>query len=106
MFIAGCCSVGLSERGALGFSNEKSLMYWPSTLSCGCAVWAFGACASPPFPGIRHPRCCSARLANMAPALEQARLPLASALLAARLGSSMVVLRQPPLLCGARLWIA
>src|ERR1700730_16971647 len=44
MLIAGCCWGGVSERGALGFSNEKSLMYWVSTLSCG-SFSGFG----PPF---------------------------------------------------------
>src|SRR5215468_2730356 len=43
MLIAGWASLGASERGAFGFSNEKSLMYCPSTLSdgaccCGCGV--------------------------------------------------------------------
>src|SRR5438552_18338270 len=43
MLIAGWFSLGASERGAFGFSNEKSLMYCPSTLSegaccCGCGV--------------------------------------------------------------------
>src|ERR1700674_3150900 len=35
MLIAGGCAGGRSELGALGFSKEKSLMYWPSTLSEG-----------------------------------------------------------------------
>src|SRR3954470_17633819 len=43
MLIAGWFSLGARERGAFGFSNEKSLMYCPSTLSdgaccCGCGV--------------------------------------------------------------------
>src|SRR5579871_348453 len=34
MLMAGCC-FGSNERGAFGFSNEKSFMYWASTLSWG-----------------------------------------------------------------------
>src|ERR1700746_12 len=44
MLSAGCCGGGVSERGALGFSNEKSLMYCVNTLSCG-SFSGFG----PPF---------------------------------------------------------
>src|SRR5215470_12528636 len=44
MLIAGGCWGGVSERGALGFSNEKSLMYCVNTLSCG-SFSGFG----PPF---------------------------------------------------------
>src|SRR5690242_5928836 len=44
MLIDGCCCGGERERGALGFSNEKSLMYCVSTLSCG----TFSG-AGPPF---------------------------------------------------------
>src|SRR6185437_4321836 len=35
MLIAGCCDCGASEPGALGFSNDRSLVYCASTLSCG-----------------------------------------------------------------------
>src|ERR1043166_3978570 len=38
-----------SERGAFGFSNERSFTYWASTLSCG-AAWVAGAPASAPPP--------------------------------------------------------
>src|SRR6516164_2773654 len=36
MLIEGGVWLGPSERGAFGFSNEKSLMYCAITLSCGC----------------------------------------------------------------------
>src|SRR6185503_19983979 len=36
MLICGCWA-RLSDCGAFGFSNEKSLMYCATTLSCGCA---------------------------------------------------------------------
>ena len=47
--MAGWVWLGASERGAFGFSNEKSLMYWPSTLSCGAVCCCGGCCASPPL---------------------------------------------------------
>ena len=40
MLIFGCCCCGCSERGAFGFSNDRSLMYWPRTLSCGGCLLA------------------------------------------------------------------
>src|SRR5215471_10269558 len=52
MLIAGWAWVGASERGAFGFSNEKSLMYWPSTLSCAWPGWGPGPCGGPPLPGV------------------------------------------------------
>src|SRR5262249_20946748 len=47
MLIVGWFWLGASERGAFGFSNEKSLMYRPSTLRAGapgsgCGCGAFG----------------------------------------------------------------
>src|SRR5205085_8940594 len=39
MLIAGCCCCGCNEVGAFGFSNDRSLVYWASTLSWG------GACS-------------------------------------------------------------
>src|SRR5262245_19938739 len=53
MLIVGCCCEGISERGAFGFSNEKSLTYCANTLSWGglspaCAV----APAGPPLVGM------------------------------------------------------
>ena len=36
MAICGCVLPAVSERGAFGFSNERSLMYCATTLSCGC----------------------------------------------------------------------
>src|SRR5215468_2266145 len=60
MLMAGCCWLGCSERGALGFSNDRSLTYWARTLSCaGAACWP-PACppawsppaACPPLVGI------------------------------------------------------
>ena len=39
--------IGASDRGAFGFSNEKSLMNWPSTLSWGAFSCACGC--SPPL---------------------------------------------------------
>src|SRR5207344_3591492 len=58
MLMAGCVCVGASERGAFGFSNDKSFTYWPRTLSCAwlCCAWpscAFGFCGGPPLPGVR-----------------------------------------------------
>src|SRR5436189_44138 len=55
------------ERAALGFSNERSLTYWASTLSCGGACSASAAPAGgPPLVdamklssgGPRHDRRC------------------------------------------------
>src|SRR5215510_190798 len=49
MLIAGCCWLGCSERGAFGFSNERSLMYCARTLSCaGACCWPAWAPAAPP----------------------------------------------------------
>src|SRR6185295_3768356 len=39
MLMAGCCCCGAREEGAFGFSNDRSLVYWASTLSWG------GACS-------------------------------------------------------------
>src|SRR5215216_4738001 len=50
MLMLGCCWVGVSERGAFGFSNEKSLIYWAKTLSCG----GFSG-AGPPFVELAIP---------------------------------------------------
>ena len=48
----GALSLGRSERGAPGFSKERSLMYWPSTWMPGCC-WALrrrrAAGRRPPF---------------------------------------------------------
>src|SRR5215468_6778347 len=56
MLMAGCCWLGCSERGALGFSNDRSLTYCARTLSCGgAACWPPPACppaAWPPFVGM------------------------------------------------------
>src|ERR1043165_158765 len=49
MLICGCVCCCCSERGAFGFSNERSFTYWASTLSCG-AAWFAGAPASAPPP--------------------------------------------------------
>src|SRR5262245_32299409 len=37
MLIAGCCCCCCKELGAFGFSNDRSLVYWASTLSWGGA---------------------------------------------------------------------
>src|SRR5947209_15405818 len=37
MLIFGCCCCCCSERGAFGFSNDRSFTYCASTLSCGGA---------------------------------------------------------------------
>src|SRR5215831_18205350 len=56
MLIAGCVWLGAKERGAFGFSNEKSLMYCPSTLSCAWPCGALGLGpglgAGPPLPPV------------------------------------------------------
>src|SRR5215831_19209778 len=52
MLIAGCACGGVKERGAFGFSNEKSLMYWPSTLSCAWPCGALALGAGPPLPPV------------------------------------------------------
>src|SRR2546430_10781517 len=52
MSIAGCVWLGAKERGAFGFSNEKSLMYWPSTLSCAWPCGALALGAGPPLPPV------------------------------------------------------
>src|SRR3954471_24573798 len=43
MLIAGCCVCGASELGAFGFSNDRSLVYCASTLSCGGGAASGGA---------------------------------------------------------------
>src|SRR4051794_22410810 len=45
MLIAGCCCCGASDAGALGFSNERSLVYWARTFS-----WGGGASGGAPLP--------------------------------------------------------
>src|SRR5918998_6079583 len=42
MPICGCCCWGWSERGAFGFSKEKSLAYWARALRDGAlaSAWA------------------------------------------------------------------
>src|SRR5215510_8403969 len=57
MLIAGWFSAGASERGAFGFSNEKSLMYCPSTLSDGACCCGCGGGVGPPLVlvMIRYP---------------------------------------------------
>src|SRR5436853_1791285 len=50
MFSAGWVWLGASERGAFGFSNEKSFTYCPSTLSCGRVCWSCGGCE--PWPPL------------------------------------------------------
>src|SRR5215510_4639793 len=56
MLIAGCVWLGAKERGAFGFSNEKFLMYCPSTLSCAWPCGALGLGpglgAGPPLPPV------------------------------------------------------
>src|SRR5262249_30438326 len=52
MLIAGCVWLGAKERGAFGFSNEKSLMYCPSTLSCAWPCGALWPGAGPPLPPV------------------------------------------------------
>src|SRR6516164_4604064 len=52
MLIAGCVWLGAKERGAFGFSNEKSLMYCPSTLSCAWPCGALALGAGPPLPPV------------------------------------------------------
>src|SRR4029077_11566037 len=37
MLIFGACACCCSERGAFGFSNDRSFTYWARTLSCGGA---------------------------------------------------------------------
>src|ERR1700694_829172 len=71
--------LGANERGALGFSNEKSLMYWPSTLSCGGFCCACGS--SPPLVAMvmnptsaRPPDLSSGGVANIGPRHEQGYL--------------------------------
>src|SRR5215471_6596453 len=73
MLMDGDVWLGPSERGAFGFSNEKSLMYWASTLSCGSG-------RSPPLvavviePSARKRLCARlhpARLANIGARHEQ-----------------------------------
>src|SRR5262245_327469 len=84
MLIPGCCADDCSERGAFGFSNEKSLMYWAVRLRLGMApVCAGGTPPSgcgPPLVGfamsfyvLLHPWNVSqsARVANTGPGGEQ-----------------------------------
>src|SRR5215813_655914 len=52
MLIAGCVWLGAKERGAFGFSNEKSLMYCPSTLSCAWPCGGLALGAGPPLPPV------------------------------------------------------
>ena len=52
MLIAGWVWFGASERGAFGFSNEKSLMYWPRTLSCGRGLLRLRAGSVPAWPPL------------------------------------------------------
>src|SRR2546423_8621128 len=47
IFGAPCCCC--SERGAFGFSNDKSLTYWARTLSCGAAWLASAPAGGPPL---------------------------------------------------------
>src|ERR1700722_18028851 len=47
MLMAGGLWRGANDGCAFGFSNEKSLMYWASTLSCGAFCCACGC--SPPL---------------------------------------------------------
>src|SRR3954468_801289 len=48
MPICGCWLAVISDRGGFGFSNDRSLMYCATTLSCGC-VSSAGASAGPPL---------------------------------------------------------
>src|ERR1700731_503441 len=43
MLIAGCCCCGVSEPGALGFSNDRSLVYCASTFNWGGGPASGGA---------------------------------------------------------------
>src|ERR1700726_2912514 len=45
MLMAGCCVLGAIERGAFGFSNEKSFTYCARMPICGIAICGSG----PPF---------------------------------------------------------
>src|SRR3981189_2048284 len=55
MLIAGWVSVGASDRGAFGFLNERSLMYWPTTLSCAWpGLSARALCGAAIAAGGRH----------------------------------------------------
>src|ERR1700689_1047957 len=73
MLMEGCWLVGVSERGACGFSNERSLTYCASTASCGIAICGWG----PPFVvdiAVLQPTLGAfARLANTGLAGEQWR---------------------------------
>jgi hypothetical protein len=42
MLIAGWAELGAIERGACGFSNEKSFTYWTRTPICGIAICGSG----------------------------------------------------------------
>src|SRR5689334_11360008 len=48
MPICGCWPADISDCGAFGFSNDRSLMYCATTLSCGWLSSA-GAAAGPPL---------------------------------------------------------
>src|ERR1700761_4803415 len=43
MLIAGCCACGPSEAGAVGFSNDRSLVYCASTFNWGGGAASRGA---------------------------------------------------------------
>src|SRR5215470_2583025 len=57
MLIAGWFSLGARERGAFGFSNEKSLMYCPSTLSDGACCCGGGVGPPLVLVMLRYPPC-------------------------------------------------
>ena len=40
--MVGCWPLGAIERGAFGFSNEKSFTYWARTPICGIAACGWG----------------------------------------------------------------
>jgi hypothetical protein len=39
MLMVGCCPLGAIERGAFGFSNDRSFTYWART-----PIWGIAAC--------------------------------------------------------------
>src|SRR3569623_2123539 len=69
MPICGCWP-GISDCGAFGSSNEKSLTYCASTLSCGA-----GASAGPPLVVDMKTPDAMRRFANTGPRSEQGRRP-------------------------------
>src|SRR5690242_19194737 len=86
MPICGCWPADISDRGAFGFSNDRSLMYCATTLSCGWLSSA-GAAAGPPLVVLmkspvlrlfvlRVGRRRGARLANTGSKGEQGLRPL------------------------------